>query len=376
MIPQNISLLRFYKGEKVNLTTLNSSKKDSKNRKGSGKGISDNKNDVNDEENNDEPILTDEEIENLDINSQKAKKLVKQFEKETSKYAVWRGNVTEAFKKWLKKEKIYFREKERISLYVSEETKNEWQDFINQNKEEFPTFSRLIRQCVKSYIEDSRKGRTSLSKLYRKSIENHEYDILLIEDDLATIRLITSYFNSKGYICRGFASGAKGLEELGRAEPKVILLDIILPDLNGYDVCKTIKSDKEFRNIPIFFLTAISGSEVKKHLKETKVDGYILKPFNLSDFDVILEILKSFKNDDKKITNEEDDNDDNDNDYEFMLPYPVIPPNPPGAVGAAKRKIYRAVMKRESDYELYCQYCGKELTKDEQFSHNCKKKPK
>ena len=111
-------------------------------------------------------------------------------------------------------------------------------------------------------------------------------------------------------------------------------------------------------------------------LKETKVDGYILKPFNLSDFDVILEILKSFKNDDKKITNEEDDNDDNDNDYEFMLPYPVIPPNPPGAVGAAKRKIYRAVMKRESDYELYCQYCGKELTKDEQFSHNCKKKPK
>jgi len=315
----------------------------------------------------------------LDLNSQKAKKLMKQFEKETGKNAVWFGNVTKAFKKWLKRERIYIREKERISLYVSEETKKTWQDFINQNKKEFPTFSELIRRCVKSYIEDSKNRKISLSKIYQKAISNlsHEYDILLIEDDLATIRLITSYFESKGYICKGFVSGATGLEELGRTQPKVILLDIILPDLSGFDICKTIKSDEELRNIPIFFLTAISGSEVEKHLKETKVDGYILKPFNLSDFEVIFEILKSFKNDEKKKNDEEDDNDEDDDDddyYEFMVPYPVIPPNPPGVVGAAKRKVYRGVM--ESEYELYCQYCRKELTKDEQFSHNCKKKPK
>jgi len=302
---------------------------------------------------------------------------MKKFEKETSKYAVWRGNVTEAFKKWLRREKIYTREKERISLYVSEETKNEWQDFVNQNKEEFPTFSELIRQCVKSYIKDSKKKEIGLSKLYQKSISNRiEYDILLIEDDLPTIRLITSYFDSKGYVCKGFASGTKGLEELDRAQPKVILLDIILPDLSGYDICKTIKSNNNLKKIPIFFLTAISGSEVEKHLKETKADGYILKPFNLSDFEVIFEILKSFKNDEKKITDEEDDNDDDNDDYEFIVPYPVIPPNPPSAVGAAKRKVYRGGMEEESECELYCQYCGKELTEDEQFSHNCRKRPK
>jgi len=133
-------------------------------------------------------------------------------------------------------------------------------------------------------------------------IHNHEYDILLIEDNLATIRLITSYFESKGYTCKGFVSGSTGLEELGRTQLKVILLDIILPDLSGFDICKTIKSDREHRNIPIFFLTAISGSEVEKHLKETKADGYILKPFDLSDFEVIFEILKRFKNDEEKIT--------------------------------------------------------------------------
>jgi DNA-binding response OmpR family regulator len=64
-----------------------------------------------------------------------------------------------------------------------------------------------------------------------------------------------------------------------------------LPDLSGYDICKTIKSDNEYKKIPVYFLTAISGSEVENHLEETKADGYILKPFNFSDFEVIIDIL-------------------------------------------------------------------------------------
>ena len=68
-----------------------------------------------------------------------------------------------------------------------------------------------------------------------------QYDILLIVDDLATIHLLTRYFESKGYSCHGVVSGSKGLEELERTSPKVILLDIILPDLSGYE-------DKSNRN--------------------------------------------------------------------------------------------------------------------------------
>ena len=303
------------------------------------------------------PSLSDEEIDNLDLESEKVKKLMKKYQKETDKYAVWRGQVTEAFKKWLKGEKIYTRDKERISLYVSEETKNKWQEFINTHKDDFPSFSELIRQSVKTFMDDSDKAISKLSKLDKKTIsdishdlkepltsikgysqflfendsyksklnedikdklknildqsnllenrivnfldnikmQNHAYDILLIEDDLATIRLITSYFESKGYACKGVVSGSKGLEELGRAQPKVVLLDIILPDLSGYEICKTIKSDKEFQKIPIYFLTAISGSEVERHLNETRADGYILKPFNFSDFEIIFEILNGVK---------------------------------------------------------------------------------
>ncbi|MBD3194630.1 MAG: response regulator [Candidatus Lokiarchaeota archaeon] len=277
---------------------------------------------------------------------------MEEYEKETGKYAVWRGVVTEGFKTWLRGGKIYNRDKERISLYVSENTKEKWQNFIKESN--FSTISKLIRQSVKQFIHDQkeREGMENFADLNPKTISNishslkeplttikgfsqlilenykeqindqitstirnifdqsillenkivkfldnikqqhNDYDILLIEDDLATIRLITSYFESKGYICKGVVSGSKGLEELRNSRPKLILLDIILPDLSGYDICKTIKGDEDFKSIPVYFLTAIAGSEVEKKLNETGADGFILKPFNFADFEVIFKLLE------------------------------------------------------------------------------------
>jgi DNA-binding response OmpR family regulator len=121
--------------------------------------------------------------------------------------------------------------------------------------------------------------------------ETTQYDILLIEDDLATIRLLTSYFESKGFTCKGIVSGTKGLEEINNNPPKLVLLDIILPDYSGYDICKQIKSNKDLRNIAVYLLTAIPGSEVEKNLEDSNADGYILKPFDFSDFEVIFQYL-------------------------------------------------------------------------------------
>jgi len=306
----------------------------------------------------DKPHMTEKEIENINLNDEKIKHYMKRYKEENDKYAIWRGAITEGFKKWLKGEKIYTRDKERISLYVDDKIKGNWQKFINKNKKSFPTFSELIRQSVKSFMEDSSRVSSELSKLNPSTLSNIShalkepltsikgysqllleseefkgklsehveetiknifdqsnlleniiknfldniepestpYDILLIEDDLATIRLITSYFESKHYICKGVISGTKGLQELRRVVPKVILLDIILPDLSGYDICQTIKTDNTYKKIPVYFLTAISASEIKKRLNETLADGYILKPFNFSDFNVIFEILNGKAN--------------------------------------------------------------------------------
>ena len=296
--------------------------------------------------------MTDKEINNLDLTSEQAKKLMKEYEETTDKYAKWRGNITEGFMKWLKGEKIYDREKERISLYVADKTKEEWSEFIKTHKEKYNTISKLIRESVNYFIKQksslinkdvhilndqtltnishalkepltSIKGFSQLlienyrdemaenvfntiqnifdqSLLLEKKIvtildniktESSQYDILLIEDDLATIRLLTSYFESKGFSCKGVVSGTKGLEELANQPPRLVLLDIILPDYSGYDICKQIKSNKKFQNISVYLLTAIPGSEVEKNLKESNADGYILKPFDFSDFEVIFQYL-------------------------------------------------------------------------------------
>jgi CheY-like chemotaxis protein len=315
--------------------------------------MSDNNNSTNNHDPNHSPIMTDEEIENLDPNDENIKKLMKKYEEETEKNAIWRESITEGFKRWLKGEKIYDRDKERISLYVSDDTKTEWQDFINMHKDEYTTISKLIRESVEYFISIQSKFSTesplkldnqaitnishalkepltsikgfsqlllenykneldeqvliTIQNIFDQSLllenkiinildniktESSQYDILLIEDDLATIRLLTSYFESKGYSCQGVVSGKKGFEELNSNIPKVILLDIILPDYSGYDICKQIKMNKKFKDIPVFLLTAIPGSEVEKHMEDTHADGFILKPFDFSDFEVIFQYLK------------------------------------------------------------------------------------
>lgn len=280
--------------------------------------------------------------------TQRIKHLMERYESETGKYAVWREKITEGFKKYLMGEKIYDRNKERVSLYVSVDKKNQWQEFLEEHN--INTISRLIRLSVKTYIENSNnhtinegglstlshslkspltviKGYSqfilensrdeitddvaeTLQNIFDKSIiledkinnmldnidSKSEYDILLIEDDLATIRLVTSYFKSKGYNCKGVVSGAKGLEELKEIKPKIILLDIILPDITGYDICKKIRKDKDLRDIPLYFLTAISKKQVDKELQDIDPklhpDGYIPKPFDFSDFNILYQHLE------------------------------------------------------------------------------------
>ncbi|MHA2037281.1 MAG: response regulator [Promethearchaeota archaeon] len=238
-------------------------------------------------------------------------------------------------------------DKERISLYVDKDVKEEWQTFAKKN--DFTTLSRLIREALKFFIQcrgldlpnlshalkeplTSIKGYLqliietsgdSLDENVRNTIKNVlnqslilenkiidyldkfepekeevalddgiEYDILIIEDDVETVNLLTSYFDSMGFSSRGILSGLKGLKELKRYKPKLVLLDIILPDINGYEILEKIKEQDQLKEIPVFFLTAIPSVEVEKKASELDAAGSILKPFNLTDFDVIYKYLK------------------------------------------------------------------------------------
>ncbi len=120
--------------------------------------------------------------------------------------------------------------------------------------------------------------------------ERRNIDVLLIEDDLATVRLLEAIFKMNGYSHKTAISGQGGLNELKESIPKVILLNIMLPDIDGYEVCKQIKRNNNLKHIPVFYETVIPEWIVKSKIEETGADGYILKPFDLS---AITELLDS-----------------------------------------------------------------------------------
>ena len=91
---------------------------------------------------------------------------------------------------------------------------------------------------------------------------------------------------------QGIKNGTKALEHLKRTKPKIILLDIILPDIDGYEICKKIKSNDDLKDLPIYFITAIPVSEINKRIEATGAEGYFLKPFEFDEFEKIFEIIK------------------------------------------------------------------------------------
>lgn len=283
-------------------------------------------------------------------NSAKKTKEMEQYELETGKQAIWQGKTTKGFLRWKEGEKDYYADKKRISVYVSSETERNWQEFINSHK--ISSFSKLIRESVNYYIKERSKfggniftnletsGESKMThilkerlttikgfsqlllekysdslndeiksiinnvlkeikqlenkfivKLEEKELKPTLYDVLLIEDDLSTVDLLQNYFESKGYSIKGVLTGVKGIEELRMNKPKLILLDIILPDISGFEICKNVKSHELLMNIPIFYLTAVPGPKVEEKMKETKADGYILKPFDLPDLEFLFEYL-------------------------------------------------------------------------------------
>ena len=285
----------------------------------------------------------------ISINVKKTKEM-EQYEKETGKSALWHGKITLGFKNWKKSKILINSDKERISVYLTKENKEEWQNFAKTH--DFATISKLIRVGVNSYIKNQSKSfnkllenikpdtnfsishdlkeRLTTIKGYLQLLLEHynnelnkdikliidkvleeskqlehkiiykfdkskdtaeKYDILLIEDDVSTVRLLEKFFTMKGYSFKGALTGSKGIEELSMNIPKLVLLDIILPDISGFDISKILKSDETFKNVLVYYLTAIPDTEVNKKMEETQADGYILKPFDLSDLEFLLEYL-------------------------------------------------------------------------------------
>jgi len=115
--------------------------------------------------------------------------------------------------------------------------------------------------------------------------------ILCIEDEQEMIDLIRLILTRRGYDVRGATSGEEGLKIIHEEPPDLVLLDLMMPNMDGWEVYHQMKGDEASKNIPVIVVTAKSQSIDKVlGLHIAKVDDYISKPFSPQ------ELMKSVDN--------------------------------------------------------------------------------
>lgn len=105
--------------------------------------------------------------------------------------------------------------------------------------------------------------------------------IVCIEDDSEMIELLRLMLSRQGYEVFGAVGGQVGLVEVDRLQPDVVLLDLMMPGMDGWEVYRRLKDNPATCNIPVIMLTAkAKNSERIKALREAQVDDFIAKPFS------------------------------------------------------------------------------------------------
>ncbi len=108
-------------------------------------------------------------------------------------------------------------------------------------------------------------------------------EILIIDDDRDIVTLLTQALKEHRYGVRAARDGQTGLAEAQRQPPDLIILDLLLPGLPGWEVCRSLKTDKRIKGIPILILTALGEEENRVKGLELGADDYLIKPFSLKE---------------------------------------------------------------------------------------------
>ncbi|QYO67777.1 response regulator [Leptolyngbya sp. 7M] len=113
--------------------------------------------------------------------------------------------------------------------------------------------------------------------------ENQKFDILIVDDVRDNIRLLSDLLVRQGYNVRKATTGRMALRAIEALAPDLILLDIKMADMNGYEICSSLKANPSTCAIPVIFLSA--ADELADKVKAFQVGGidYIPKPFHLDE---------------------------------------------------------------------------------------------
>lgn len=104
--------------------------------------------------------------------------------------------------------------------------------------------------------------------------------ILVVDDSESIVMLLKKALTKKGYEVITASDGAEGLRLARESNPNLIILDVMLPHMDGYSICRLLKYDEKYEQIPIIMLTSRSDKADKEIGQATGANMYLVKPFN------------------------------------------------------------------------------------------------
>lgn len=115
------------------------------------------------------------------------------------------------------------------------------------------------------------------------SLSKESASILVVDDDIELNEMLTAYFQAQGYIAVSVITGAEAIEACESACPDMVILDINMPDMDGFEVAKHLRSQRQTKDLPIIFLTGNEAREDRLEGLGYGADDYMTKPFDIQE---------------------------------------------------------------------------------------------
>jgi DNA-binding response OmpR family regulator len=110
------------------------------------------------------------------------------------------------------------------------------------------------------------------------------HSVLVVEDDPQLNELVGAYTQMCGFEYRPALDGQTALKEAAARTPDAVILDLMLPDVDGFEICRRLRKEPRTSRVPIIILSALAGEKEKQLGRECGADAYLTKPFNPDEF--------------------------------------------------------------------------------------------
>jgi DNA-binding response OmpR family regulator len=114
--------------------------------------------------------------------------------------------------------------------------------------------------------------------------------VLVVEDDGALNQLVGAYVELAGFGYRSALDGQSAVRSVNEQRPSMVILDLMLPDMDGFEVCRRLKATPRTAGVPVVMLTAMTQEESRRRGLEAGAAAYMTKPF---DPDELIEMIRS-----------------------------------------------------------------------------------